>query len=210
MTPTSIANRGAVVALSLSFVLAAAGGCGKGGEHSAQVPAPGGKPVNQSVYDFTMKDLDGKEVSLAQYEGKVLLLVNTASKCGFTPQYEGLEKLYKTYRDKGLVILGFPANNFLWQEPGTDGEIKQFCSIKFGVTFPMFSKISVKGKGQHPLYAFLTDEKANPGFGGAITWNFNKFLVGRDGKVMGRYGSKVEPESKELVDAVEKALLMGS
>lgn len=166
--------------------------------------------MNQSVYDFTMKDIDGKDVALSQFKGKVLLLVNTASKCGFTRQYEGLEKLYKTYKDRGFVILGFPANNFLWQEPGTDGEIKQFCSIKFGVSFPMFSKISVKGKDQHPLYAFLTDERANPGFGGAITWNFNKFLVGRDGKVVGRFGSKVEPDSKELVDALEKALLMGS
>lgn len=162
--------------------------------------------MNQSVYDFAMKDIDGKEVSLALYKGKVLLIVNTASKCGFTGQYEGLEKLYKTYKDKGLVVLGFPANNFLWQEPGTDGEIKQFCSLKFGVTFPMFSKISVKGKNQDPLYAFLTDETANPGFGGGITWNFNKFLVGRDGKVVGRFGSKVEPDSKELLQAVERAL----
>jgi glutathione peroxidase len=192
--------------LSLSLALAMAGGCGKSGEFSAQVPAPGGKSVSQTVYDFTMKDIEGKEVSLALYRGKVLLIVNTASKCGFTGQYEGLEKLYKTYKEQGLVVLGFPANNFLWQEPGTDGEIKQFCSLKFGVTFPMFSKISVKGKSQDPLYALLTDEKANPGFGGAITWNFNKFLVGRDGKVVGRFGSKVEPDSKELVEAVEKAL----
>lgn len=198
------------IALFLALALVAGAGCEKSGGLFAQVPAQGGKAVHQSVYDFAMKDIEGKEVALSQFKGKVLLLVNTASKCGFTPQYEGLEKLYKTYRDKGLVILGFPANNFLWQEPGTDGEIKQFCSIKFGVTFPMFSKISVKGKDQHPLYAFLTDEKANPGFGGAITWNFNKFLVGRDGKVVGRFGSKVEPGSKELVDAVEKALLMGS
>ena len=197
------------IALSFCLALAAAVGCGKSGELSAQVPAQGGKALNQSVYDFTMKDIEGKDVPLSQFKGKVLLLVNTASKCGFTPQYEGLEKLYKTYQDRGLVILGFPANNFLWQEPGTDGEIKQFCSIKFGVTFPMFSKISVKGKDQHPLYAFLTDEKANPGFGGAISWNFNKFLVGRDGKVVGRFGSKVEPGSKELIEAVEKALAGG-
>jgi len=192
--------------LCLSLALAVAGGCENSGELSAQVPAPGGKSLSQSVYDFAMKDIDGKESSLALYKGKVLLIVNTASKCGFTGQYEGLERLYKTYKDQGLVVLGFPANNFLWQEPGNDGEIKQFCSLKFGVTFPMFSKISVKGKNQAPLYAFLTDEKANPGFGGAITWNFNKFLIGRDGKVLGRFGSKVEPESKELLQAVEKAL----
>jgi len=199
-------NRRIALVLSLSLALAIAGGCGKSGEFSAQVPAPGGKSVSQTVYDFAMKDIDGKEVSLALYKGKVLLIVNTASKCGFTGQYDGLEKLYKTYKDRGLVVLGFPANNFLWQEPGTDGEIKQFCSLKFGVTFPMFSKISVKGKSQDPLYAFLTDEKANPGFGGAITWNFNKFLVNRAGRVVGRFGSKVEPDSKELLQAVEKAL----
>ena len=206
----SVANRRTAIALSIALGLVAAVGCGKSGEFSAQVPAQGGKTVNPSVYDFTVKDIEGKDMSLALYKGKVLLIVNTASKCGFTGQYEGLEKLYKTYQDRGLVILGFPANNFLWQEPGTDGEIKQFCSIKFGVTFPMFSKISVKGKNQDPLYAFLTDEKANPGFGGAITWNFNKFLVGRDGKVVGRFGSKVEPDSKELVEAVEKALAAAS
>jgi len=206
----SVATRRTAIALSIALGLVAAVGCGKSGEFSAQVPAQGGKTVNPSVYDFTVKDIEGKDTSLALYKGKVLLIVNTASKCGFTGQYEGLEKLYKTYQDRGLVILGFPANNFLWQEPGTDGEIKQFCSIKFGVTFPMFSKISVKGKNQDPLYAFLTDEKANPGFGGAITWNFNKFLVGRDGKVVGRFGSKVEPDSKELVEAVEKALAAAS
>ena len=159
-----------------------------------------------SVLDFTVKDIDGKDVDLSVYRGKVLLIVNVASKCGFTPQYSGLQKLYETYKDRGLVVLGFPANNFLWQEPGTDGEIKSFCSLNFGVTFPMFSKISVKGKDQAPLYAFLTDDKANPGFGGAITWNFNKFLVGRDGKVAARFGSKVTPEDPELVAAVERAL----
>jgi glutathione peroxidase len=202
----SVARGRPTMALILSFALAAAGGFGKSVKSAAQSPPKGEKTMNQSIYDFTMKDINGKDVNLSQFKGKVLLIVNTASKCGFTPQYEGLEKLYETYKDKGLVILGFPANNFLWQEPGTDDEIKQFCSLKYGVTFPMFSKISVKGKDQHPLYAFLTDEKANPGFGGAITWNFNKFLVGRDGKVVGRFGSKVEPGSRELVEAVEKAL----
>jgi glutathione peroxidase-family protein len=158
------------------------------------------------VLDFTVKDIDGKDVDLSVYRGKVLLVVNVASKCGFTKQYAGLQKLYETYKDRGLVVMGFPANNFLWQEPGDDGEIKQFCTLNFGVTFPMFSKISVKGKDQAPLYAFLTDKEANPGFGGAITWNFNKFLVGRDGRVVARFGSKVDPADPELTAAVEKAL----
>jgi glutathione peroxidase len=159
-----------------------------------------------NVYAFTMRDIDGKDVSLSSYRGKVLLIVNVASKCGFTGQYEGLEKLYKTYKDRGLVILGFPANDFLGQEPGTEGEIKSFCTLTYGVTFPMFAKIAVKGAQIHPLYAFLTSKETNPGFGGAITWNFNKFLVGRDGTVVGRFGSRTRPDDKDLVAAVERAL----
>ena len=159
-----------------------------------------------SIYDFTMKDIDGNDVSLATFRGKVVMIVNVASKCGFTKQYAGLQTLYERFRERGLVILGFPANNFLWQEPGTDGEIKQFCSLKFGVTFPMFSKISVKGSDQHPLYRTLTDDKANPGFGGAISWNFNKFLVDRSGRVVARFGSRTEPEDTSVIEAVEKAL----
>ena len=159
-----------------------------------------------SIYDFTMKDIDGNDVSLATFRGKVVMIVNVASKCGFTKQYAGLQTLYERFRERGFVILGFPANNFLWQEPGTDGEIKQFCSLKFGVTFPMFSKISVKGSDQHPLYRTLTDDKANPGFGGAISWNFNKFLVDRSGRVVARFGSRTEPEDTSVIEAVEKAL----
>ena len=159
-----------------------------------------------SIYDFTMKDIDGNDVSLATFRGKVVMIVNVASKCGFTKQYAGLQTLYERFRERGFVILGFPANNFLWQEPGTDGEIKQFCSLKFGVTFPMFSKISVKGSDQHPLYRYLTDDKANPGFGGAISWNFNKFLVDRSGCVVARFGSRTEPEDTSVIEAVEKAL----
>lgn len=159
-----------------------------------------------NIYSFTMRDIDGTDVSLAAYKGKVLLLVNVASKCGFTGQYAGLETLYKTYAGRGLVVLGFPANNFLGQEPGTDAEIKTFCTLTYGVTFPMFAKISVKGADIHPLYAFLTSKDANPQFGGDISWNFNKFLVGRDGKVLGRFGSRTKPDDKDLVAAVEKAL----
>ncbi len=160
----------------------------------------------KSIYDFTMKDIDGQEVSLADFRGKVLLVVNVASKCGFTGQYAGLEKLYQTYADRGLVVLGFPANNFLGQEPGTEAEIKNFCTLTYGVTFPMFSKISVKGKTIHPLYVFLTAKETDPEFAGGITWNFNKFLIGRDGKILGRFGSRTAPEDSDLVAAVERAL----
>ena len=159
-----------------------------------------------SIYDFAMNDIDGREVPLSDYRGKVLLVVNVASKCGFTKQYAGLENLYKTYADRGLVVLGFPANNFMGQEPGTEAEIKSFCTLTYGVTFPMFAKISVKGKTIHPLYAFLTDEKLHPGSGGAISWNFNKFLIGRDGAVLAHYGSRTAPDDPELIAAIEQAL----
>jgi len=159
-----------------------------------------------NIYDYTMRDIDGKHVSLSAFKGKVLLIVNVASKCGFTPQYEGLEKLYKTYASRGFVVLGFPANDFMVQEPGTDAEIKQFCTLTYGVTFPLFSKISVKGTNLHPLYKFLTSKETNPEFGGEISWNFNKFLIGRDGHVLGRFASRTKPDDKELITAVEKAL----
>lgn len=160
----------------------------------------------KTIYDFTMRDIDGHDVPLSSYKGKVVLVVNVASRCGFTPQYAGLEKLYETYKGRGLVILGFPANNFLRQEPGTDEEIKTFCTTKYHVTFPMFSKISVKGRDQHPLYAFLTDTHANPTVNGKISWNFNKFLIGRDGRVIRQFGSRAKPESKDVVAAIEAAL----
>lgn len=159
-----------------------------------------------SVYDFVVKDIDGNDVKLVDYAGKVLLIVNVASKCGFTSQYEGLQALYQKYQDQGLVILGFPANNFLNQEPGTNAEIKQFCSLNYQVTFPMFSKISVKGKDQAPLYQFLTSNKTNPEFGGGISWNFNKFLIGRNGQIVDRFGSRTKPQSDKVVQAIEKAL----
>ena len=165
-----------------------------------------GEAAMTNIYDFTMRDIDGKNVSLSAFKGKVLLIVNVASKCGFTGQYEGLEKLYTTYTNRGFVVLGFPANDFLGQEPGTEAEIKSFCTLTYGVTFPMFAKISVKGKDIHPLYAFLTSKETNPNFGGAISWNFNKFLIGRDGAIVGRFGSRTKPDDKELVAAVEKAL----
>jgi glutathione peroxidase len=159
-----------------------------------------------SVYDFTLPSIEGSPSPLAAYKGKVLLLVNVASKCGYTPQYKGLEALYEKYKDQGLVVLGFPANNFMGQEPGTNEEIKTFCSRTYHVSFPMYSKISVKGDDKAPLYQFLTDKSANPTTGGEIGWNFTKFLVDKNGKVIARFDSKVTPESPELTSAVEQAL----
>jgi glutathione peroxidase len=160
----------------------------------------------KSVLDFTLKNIDGKEANLSEYRGKVLLLVNVASQCGYTPQYEGLQAIYAKYRDQGLVVIGFPANNFGGQEPGTNEEIKQFCTLKYKVSFPMFAKISVKGADIHPLYKFLTSKETNPEFGGDITWNFNKFLVDRNGKVIARFETREKPEGEKVAQAIEKAL----
>ena len=164
----------------------------------------GGKQA--MIYDFALKSIEGKEVNLSQYRGKTLLLVNVASQCGYTPQYEGLQKIYSQYKDRGLVVLGFPANNFGAQEPGTDQEIKTFCSTRYNVTFPMFSKISVKGPDKHPLYQYLTDPSTNPKFAGEIKWNFNKFLIDKQGNIAARFDSKDAPESETVVGAIEKAL----
>lgn len=154
-----------------------------------------------SLYDFTLKSIDGQPTPLSAYKGKVALVVNVASRCGYTPQYTGLEALYEKYKDQGFVILGFPANNFGAQEPGSNDEIKTFCQSKYNVTFPMFSKISVKGDDKAPLYQYLTEAS-----GGDIKWNFTKFLIGRDGQILQRFESKVEPQSPEMTSAVEKAL----
>ena len=159
-----------------------------------------------SLHEFSMKAIDGRTVALSQFKGQVVLVVNVASRCGFTPQYEGLEKLYESYKAQGFVILGFPANNFGEQEPGTDAEIQTFCKSKYSVTFPMFSKISVAGADQAPLYRFLTDTAAQPKTGGAIQWNFTKFLVDRDGKIIQRFEPDVEPLSREIVSALETAV----
>src|SRR5579859_4596497 len=159
-----------------------------------------------SVYDFTLPSIDGDATPLSSYKGKVVLLVNVASRCGFTPQYSALESLYEKYRDQGFVILGFPANNFGAQEPGTNAEIKTFCSSKYNVTFPMMSKVSVKGDDTTPLYQYLTDKSANPSTGGDIQWNFTKFLIGRDGQIVARFEPKVTPDSPEVTSAIEKAL----
>ncbi len=166
----------------------------------------GGLAAAASLFDFHPQDIDGKPVALEAYRGKVLLIVNVASRCGFTYQYEGLEALYRQYKDRGLVILGFPSNDFLGQEPGTNAEIKQFCTLKYDVSFPMFSKISVTGSAMDPLYRYLTDRREDPRFGGPISWNFNKFLIGRDGKVIGRFRTQDEPQSVAVREAIEEAL----
>jgi glutathione peroxidase len=162
--------------------------------------------AEKSVFDFTLNSIDGQPMPLSSFKGKVVLLVNVASRCGYTPQYAGLQALYEKYKDRGFVIVGIPANNFGGQEPGTNQEIKTFCSAKYHVSFPMMAKVSVKGSDITPLYAFLTDKGAHPETGGEIGWNFTKFLVGPDGKVIARFDSKVEPESAEVTSAVEKAL----
>lgn len=158
------------------------------------------------LYAFKVTDIDGKEVSLGAYKGKVLLIVNVASRCGFTPQYAGLEELYKKYSDRGFVILGFPANNFMGQEPGTNEEIKAFCTLKYDVTFPMFAKISVKGADQAPLYAYLTQKATDPDFAGEITWNFNKFLIDREGRIINRFDTRTTPGDPKVAAAIEAAL----
>jgi glutathione peroxidase len=158
------------------------------------------------IYEFSIKTIDGKPKTLADYEGKVLLIVNVASKCGFTRQYEGLEKLHEKYRPKGLAVLGFPANEFGSQEPGSDEQIQTFCTTQYGVKFDMLSKVKVKGPGIDPLFAYLTNLETNPKFGGDIKWNFTKFAVGRTGEIIGRFEPKVEPTSAELENAIQTAL----
>lgn len=162
--------------------------------------------ADKTIYDFTLNSIDGQPTPLASYKGKVVLLVNVASRCGYTPQYAALEALYEKYKDRGFVIVGVPANNFGAQEPGTNAEIKTFCSSKYHVTFPMMAKVSVKGDDITPLYQFLTDKAANPKTGGEIGWNFTKFLVNADGKVVDRFDSAVEPDSPQISAAIEKAL----
>jgi len=155
------------------------------------------------IYSFIVKTIDGKDKPLSDYKGKVLLIVNVASKCGHTPQYKGLESVYKKYKDRGFMVLGFPANNFLWQEPGTNEDIKNFCTLNYGVTFDMFSKISVKGSNQDPLYRYLAKESPVPG---TVTWNFQKYLVDRKGNVVAKFAPGVKPEEKDVIDKIEQLL----
>ena len=159
-----------------------------------------------SILDLKVEDIDGKPVELAKYRGEVLLIVNTASQCGYTPQYKDLESAYEKYKSKGFAVLAFPANEFGHQEPGSNADIKQFCSSKYSVTFPLFSKIVVKGEGIHPLYQFLTSKDTDPKFAGDIPWNFSKFLVNRKGEVIARFAPGDKPESPKVAKAIEAAL----
>jgi len=162
--------------------------------------------AEKSVYDFTLNSIDGQPTSLGAYKGKVLLVVNVASRCGFTPQYAALESVYEKYKDRGLVIVGVPANNFGAQEPGSNQEIKTFCTRKYNVQFPMMSKVSVKGSDTTPLYQYLTDLSLNPKTGGEIKWNFTKFLFDRNGNIVARFEPEVTPNSAPVVSAIEKTL----
>lgn len=162
--------------------------------------------MEKTIYDFTLNSIDGQPTPLSTFKGRIVLLVNVASRCGYTPQYTALESIYEKYKGRGFVIVGIPANNFGGQEPGSNEEIKTFCTAKYHVTFPMMAKVSVKGSDITPLYQFLTDKTAHPDTGGEIGWNFTKFLVGPDGKVLARFDSKVEPDSLQVTSAIEKAL----
>ncbi len=175
-----------LVPITLAFALGAA------------PAAPKENPM--SFFDFKTNTLDGKPADLAQYKGKVVVVVNTASACGFTPQYDGLEKLYEEMKDSGVVVLGFPSNDFGGQEPGTHEEIKKFCTLKFNVRFPMFEKVKTKGEGQSPIYAFLASKNGEP------KWNFHKYVVGKDGQVKNAFKSSVTPQSTELRSAIAAAL----
>jgi glutathione peroxidase len=159
-----------------------------------------------SIHDFTVKTLDGHDKKLADYRGKVLLVVNVASRCGLTPQYTALESLYKEYKDEGLEVLGFPCNDFAGQEPGTEAEIQAFCSTNYDVTFPLFKKVRVLGDQREPLYQYLTTERSEPDGPGDIAWNFAKFVIGKDGNVVARFSPKTAPDAPELIAAIDKAL----
>jgi glutathione peroxidase len=173
---------------------------------TSRTPATADEPKANGPLDFTMKNIDGKDIPLSEYKGKVLMFVNVASKCGLTPQYEQLVALKTKYAEQGFEILGFPANNFMGQEPGTDGEIKVFCQTKYKVNFDIFSKISVKGNDIHPLYKYLTSKETDPKFAGDINWNFEKFLIGRDGQVINRFSPRTKPDAAEVTSAIEAAL----
>jgi glutathione peroxidase-family protein len=186
-------------------------GCsaGTGSDHNTAPPKAVGVQQFDStdtIYSLKLKDIDGWPIALSRYEGKVLLVVNVASECRFTHQYENLQRLYMKYRDRGFVVLGFPTNNFGKQEPGTNAQIKEFTTSQYNILFPMFSKISVKGKDIHPLYQCLTSRQVNGEFGGPVTWNFNKFLIDKDGTTIARFPSEIDPLDPQITKAVEAAL----
>jgi len=183
--------------LAAATVVFAASACSAAPIKESKMPSP---------LDFKMTGIDGKEVDLTKYKGKVVLFVNVASQCGYTKQYTGLQAIYEKYEKKGFVVIGVPANDFGSQEPGTNEEIVKFCSSKYNVTFPMLAKVSVKGKEKTPLYEFLTSKDTNPNYAGEIGWNFEKFLVNKKGEVVGKYKSGIAPESDELIKAITAEL----
>ena len=184
---------------ALLFALATCVGCAYADDKPKE-------PKMASPLDYKLKDINDKEVDLAQYKGKVVLLVNVASECGYTPQYKGLQELHEAYKDQGVVVIGIPANEFGRQEPGSNADILKFCQNSYKVTFPMMAKVIVKGTGKTPLYEYLTGKDSNPDFAGEVGWNFEKFLIGKGGKVVGRYKSSVEPMSETIVGAIKKEL----
>jgi len=193
--PTLLAATGMLLG---GILLGLTGGSAQAGQEGTMMAVK-----STSLYDFTMDDIDGKPINLSQYRGKALLVVNTASLCGNTPQYSDLQALYDEYHEKGFEILAFPANNFGQQEPGTNEEIKSFCFTKYSLTFPLFSKISVKGGDKHPLYQYLTEQSPFPG---EVEWNFQKYLVDRSGKIVGRFHHRTKPLAPEIVKEVERVL----
>jgi glutathione peroxidase len=195
-----------VITAAFAVILTAAAGNAQENDASGKTSQKQAETEKVDYRKVPLLTITGDTTSLADFDGKAILIVNTASKCGYTPQYEGLQELYEKYKDSGLVVIGFPANNFKNQEPGTNEEIQTFCSTEYGVTFPMMSKISVKGDDKHPLYVYLTEQSPYPG---EITWNFNKFLLDRNGKVIARFDSKVTPMSDQVQLAVYKALYGG-
>lgn len=204
---TSVASLCAVAAvLIVSEAAWSYGPSGHMKKKPAAKSAKKGSKHDMPALSFKMKDIDGKEQDLRQYYGKVVLMVNTASKCGYTPQYKGLEAIYEKYKGDGFVVLAFPANEFGKQEPGSDSQIKDFCTTKYDVTFPIFSKVKVKGDGMCDLYQYLTAADAGHKFGGDISWNFNKFLVNRKGELIGRFDTRIAPDKDQVIGAIEKAL----
>lgn len=195
-----------LLGLSLFFISCGQNGHTSATETPAEIASLEAPEDAKPIYQFELQDIEGNAVSLDQYKGKVLLVVNVASKCGYTPQYEDLQAFYEKYKEKGVVILGFPANNFGGQEPGSNAEIQQFCKKNYGVSFPMFAKISVKGDDTHPLYQYLTDKGQNGRIDAKISWNFNKFLIDREGYVVEHFKSGVKPQDGKFMDILQELL----
>lgn len=188
--------------IGIAVLMAVFTGCSKTDDKIEKSP----QPPQKTIYDFTMTSIDAQPVPLSKYKGSVVMIVNVASRCGATPQYAQLQAIFEKYNNQGFYILGFPANNFGKQEPGTNQQIKQFCTENYNVTFPMFAKISVKGTDIDPLYEFLTSPQTNPDHSGEITWNFNKFLIDKNGRIINRFSTKTKPDDPNVITAIENAI----